>query len=172
MVYIQACLAYIRLYLYRGELRRDETTHLLKDWTGKLDLRWVSTLLSTLRGCDGCNSNSKKVTRMLRYLITNEVGKKSSYMSDQVHSTRYTVDVLLKEYITNQHWVEHVLSAAYVIYNNHPDPYVRAYWLTTSKVANTGIRKLVKAETARKARVELQNRIISKYYEIYMFRGI
>jgi len=144
---------------------------LLKKWVLTLDPRRQSTLFSILRGSDtqsGKCTRCKKITKMLRYIITNHVGKKNSYMSTDVLRVPEVTNILEKEYINNQHWVEHVSAASYVIFKNHPDPYVREYWGSINRVINGKIKR-IKKELAKQEAID---KMISKYLDIYTKRNV
>ena len=148
---------------------------LMKDWVLELEPYKQSTLVSVLRGSDSNNGNdidTKAITKMLRYLIVNDVKNKSTYMNNKVLMQQKTIDTLVNNFPNNRHWVEHVLSAAFHIKDKHPDNYVREYWAKVLYTCNNRNKKWLKNE---KKRIELEKyikRVIDKYTEIYMVKGI
>ena len=145
---------------------------LTKKWVRGLDLKDQSTLVTILRGDDsynGGNIKSKNITKMLRYLVVNNIGKKNSYMSDAVMTSGYIMTHLLKSREYNMHWVEHVIAAAFVIKNKHPNNYTGAFW---GHIADGYIYR-VKAYKKKQEKIEAERkRIIDKYIDIYTNRDI
>jgi len=146
-----------------------------RSWVNKIDPRLQSTLFSILRGTDKDNGaciESKKITKMFRYIIQKDLGKKFNYMSSDVVRVNVVVNFLIKEYLNNKHWVEHVISAAYIISKHHPDSYVKEYWGSINRVCYGKIKKIKKEEKLRLEEEARINRIISKYIDIYTKREI
>jgi len=153
-------------------LRREP---LLQDWVLDLPGKYQASLVASLRGNDNYNGSCKEckdVTKMLRYLIVNNIGKKNSYMSNHVMHMHKVIDYLIKMYPTNKHWVEHVLSAGYQVSRNHPNSYVRSYWGGIVAASNTRIDKWKKKEKQRIETEKYINRVIAKYTDIYYNRSI
>ena len=78
----------------------------------------------------------------------------------------------VEEYPENKHWTEHVLTAAFHIKENHPDPYIREYWGSILSVCNSRIKNWKKQEKKRKELEEYIERVTSKYIDIYTRRYI
>ena len=137
--------------LFKINSSNDKQNIVMQDWVTKLSLKEQSSLISVLRGNDSNNgtcTESKNITKMLRYIISKDAGKKSSYMSNYVVRQSKVIGFLFKSYKDNKHWVEHVVSAAFHIKRNHPDNYVREYWgniaVTTSSRINSWKEKEAK----------------------------
>jgi hypothetical protein len=111
---------------------RKERCNLLQEWTMHISSRQLSSLLSALRGTDinggDDNGKSKRITRMIRYLTCNNVGKRNTYLNDKVMVRDIVVDYLTENVDDNPHWVHHILSASKVLGHEHPSTYVREYW--------------------------------------------
>jgi len=163
-------------WLYLLTLFNVHTKHpLLKTWVLDIDPRWLSTLMSALRGCDTIDAHSDKrkyVTKMIRYLVTNDVGKKSDYMSNYVVRHHDIIRTLTTSYPNNQHWVEHIIAAGRVISNNHPDPYVREYWNNVYRIISKFMKQYKKEEEIKIARDKYIDSIIRTYTRIYMIQGV
>ena len=146
---------------------------ILNEWTNKLVFRDQSTLLSAIRGNDNETNDSKKITKMLRYLIVKKAGKKNSYMSNYVVRHNIVINILMNAYKNGEkHWVEHILGAGIVVSRSHPDNYVKTYWGAIISVLNKKIKDYTIAEDKRLAREALIKRVIKKYEEIYFSRHI
>lgn len=149
--------------------------YLLQDWVLDIDLIAQSSLTAILRGNDGKNGNcdeSKKITKMLRYIIVNDVGKKNSYMSSYVVPSSKVIGFLVKTYPNNKHWVEHVLSAAYHIKKFHPNRYTAMFWGDVLYQSTNRINSWKDKEAKRVEEERYVNRIYSKYLHIYTKRYI
>ena len=149
--------------------------YLMQSWVRKLDLKKQSSLIAALRGNDADNGTCvkcKEVTRMLRYLIVNNIGKRSSYMSDAVMNRNNVVKLLTNKYPTNRHWVKHVIDASYIIGNGHPSSYVRDYWLYIAKTLNYRMKEHDKKQRALRERELFVNSVIDKYINIYTTRYV
>lgn len=147
----------------------------LQEWVARLSLIQQSNLISVTRGTDIKNGEcgkSKNITRMLRYIIVVDAGKKNTYMSDTVISRSQIIKHLSRSIPTNIHWVEHIASAAYVIGNEHYDPYIREYWLGLAGVIRFKLRKHIEDEKARVKKEKYIKSIIDKYTDIYTKRSI
>jgi len=146
-----------------------------QDWVTKLSLLHQSSLMSILRGTDienGTLQEAKDITKMLRYVIANDAGKKRSYMSNYVIPRNEVIKYLFKVYPNNRHWVEHVIGASYIVHQQHPDNYVRDYWGSIAKTLNYKVRGFKKKEKKRLEKELYIKSIIDKYTDIYMVRGI
>ena len=148
---------------------------LVQPWVLDIDLLQQSSLISVLRGDDsvnGTNVKSKSVTKMLRYLIVNNIGKKDSYMSDHVMTGGEVMLHLLKSRDNNRHWVDHIIAAAFIIKKTHPNNYTRKYWghIADGYVYRVKAYKKKQAAIA-KERDRVQS-IIDKYVDIYTTRYV
>ena len=144
-------------------------------WVNNLDLKQQTGLLSVIRGNDTENGKcveSKKITRMLRYIILKDADKKNSFMSDIVLKQNKVINFLFKIYPDNKHWVEHIVGAAFNIKRNHPHEYVREYWGAVGGVLSHKIRTYKEKETKRVKQELYVQSIIDKYTDIYLIRGI
>ena len=104
---------------------------LLQTWVMECSVQEIANLLSALRGSDkdnGKDKDAKNITKMIRHLVGITFNKKSKYSSDIVIPRHLVIKKLVSEFENNKHWVEHILYAATVIGNKHPDPYTRSYW--------------------------------------------
>lgn len=141
----------------------------------ELDPKTQSTLIASLRGNDkdnGCCSDSKKITKMLRYIIVNNVGKRKSYMSNYVYRTDIAVKIILTDYLNNKHWVSHTLAAGFMISKYHSDNYIRVYWNSVVNICNAKITKINKVEKQRLDKLVYVNNVIEKYTDIYTRRYV
>jgi len=91
-------------------------------------------LISSLRGIDidepYINTNCKKITKMIRYLITNPYKEGTGYCDDKILPEIDVAGIMIETREYSEHWYEHTLLAMKIIKNKHPNPYVRKYWYT------------------------------------------
>jgi len=161
--------------LFKTNSSNDKQNIVIQDWVTKLNLKEQSSLISVLRGSDSNNgtcTESKNITKMLRFIISKDAGKKSSYMSDYVVRQSKVIGFLFKSYKDNKHWVDHVISAAFHIKRNHPDSYVREYWGNVAITASNRISSWEKKESKRITHELYIKSIVDKYTDIYTNRCI
>ena len=152
----------------RNLLTKARNNIVLEDWVLTLPMKEQCSLLSVVRGNDKDNGTceySKRVTKMLRYLILRNVGKKYTYMSEDVIKRNTVINTLYNQYPTNKHFVDHVMQAGFLVASDHPNNYIREYWGNVSSALYSKIKSYKRKE--RKIQ-----RIYDKYIDIYTRRGM
>jgi len=105
---------------------------LIRPWVNKLNPYEQSILMSTLRGCDNEDNSLKRITKMFRYMISNDLNSKTKYTTDYVLPINEVASILAA---TDQiHWRDHIMKAISVIINSHPHNYVRYYWTEVNSI--------------------------------------
>lgn len=156
---------------------RCSNNSLFQDWVVLLPcLTKQSSLISAIRGTDIKNGEceeSKKITRMLRYIIVYDVKKKNKhYMSSIVLQQNKVIKFLIKIYPYNKHWVEHICGAAFIIKQYHPNKYIAEYWGSIGSIVSYKIRDYNRKEKIRIEKEELVKHILEKYTDIYTERYV
>jgi len=114
----------------------------VKDWLRELPLRMQSTVLLSLRGPDGCSkeNGAKVICRELRFVVLNPAFPKALFpnKSEDIFmgtQTGYCSWDVAEAFWSDHdayphHWLMHLLHAAEIIGQFHPDGFVSTFWFS------------------------------------------